>query len=207
MASKTRGGKKKFIGHKGGSRHFTDFEELKAQQAEIKDIKERAEVDGEDEEGAKAAEAGPASKSTKPGEKEKSSSESSSSEDEDDDENKRKGIQHLIEIDNPNRIKQKMKKVTDLNIEDATGQNMSRREREAMEKEKARQDYQRLHAQGKTEQAQADLARLQIIKKQREDAAKKREGEKVAKEEAEKAQQTQKLAGVVKTGPTPPPAK
>ena len=31
-----------------------------------------------------------------------------------------------------------------------------------------------MHAQGKTEEARADLARLAIIRKQREDAAKKR---------------------------------
>ena len=34
---------------------------------------------------------------------------------------------------------------------------------------------QKLHAAGKTEEARADLARLAIIRKQREDAAKKRE--------------------------------
>lgn len=33
----------------------------------------------------------------------------------------------------------------------------------------------KLHLEGKTDQARADLARLAIIKKQREDAAKKRE--------------------------------
>lgn len=50
--------------------------------------------------------------------------------------------------------------------------------REAIEKEKARQHYQKLHSQGKTAEAQADLARLAIIRKQREEAAKKREEEK-----------------------------
>ena len=50
--------------------------------------------------------------------------------------------------------------------------------REAIEKEKARQHYQKMHAQGKTAEAQADLARLAIIRKQREEAAKKREDEK-----------------------------
>lgn len=33
----------------------------------------------------------------------------------------------------------------------------------------------KLHLEGKTDQARADLARLAIIKKQREDAAKKRD--------------------------------
>ena len=38
-----------------------------------------------------------------------------------------------------------------------------------------------MHAQGKTEEARADLARLAIIKKQREDAAKKRAEEQAGK--------------------------
>lgn len=37
--------------------------------------------------------------------------------------------------------------------------------------------YQKLHAAGKTTEAKADLARLAIIKKQREEAAKKRDEE------------------------------
>lgn len=37
--------------------------------------------------------------------------------------------------------------------------------------------FKKLHAEGKTEEARADLARLAIIRKQREDAAKKREEE------------------------------
>uniref|UniRef100_A0A915HGK8 Casein kinase substrate phosphoprotein PP28 domain-containing protein n=1 Tax=Romanomermis culicivorax TaxID=13658 RepID=A0A915HGK8_ROMCU len=71
------------------------------------------------------------------------------------------------------------------------------RGREAIEKERKKQEYQRLHALGKTDEAQADLARLQIIRKQREEAAKKREEEKLAKEKAGKEQQTSKLAGGV----------
>lgn len=47
--------------------------------------------------------------------------------------------------------------------------------REEIEKQKAKERYMKLHLEGKTEQARADLARLAIIKKQREDAAKKRE--------------------------------
>ena len=50
--------------------------------------------------------------------------------------------------------------------------------REAIEKEQARQRYEKLHAEGKTDEARADLARLAIIKKQREEAAKKKDQEK-----------------------------
>jgi len=43
------------------------------------------------------------------------------------------------------------------------------------------------HAAGKTDEARADLARLAIIRKQREEAAAKRDAEKKAKEDAAKA--------------------
>lgn len=58
-----------------------------------------------------------------------------------------------------------------------------RREREEIERQRAAAAYQKLHAEGKTEQARADLARLAVIRQQREEAAKKREAEKKSKEE------------------------
>ena len=86
----------------------------------------------------------------------------------------------MIEIENPNRVKPKQKKVTALDNADSASSKpqLSRREREEVEKQKAKAHYQKLHAAGKTEEARADLARLAIIKKQREEAAKKREEEK-----------------------------
>nr|XP_006643469.1 PREDICTED: 28 kDa heat- and acid-stable phosphoprotein-like [Lepisosteus oculatus] len=56
---------------------------------------------------------------------------------------------------------------------------------EEIEKQKAKERYMKLHLEGKTEQARADLARLAIIKKQREEAARKREELRKVKEEAE----------------------
>lgn len=44
-------------------------------------------------------------------------------------------------------------------------------------RQKAQAHYQKLHAEGKTEQARADLARLAIIRQQREEARKRREAE------------------------------
>lgn len=55
---------------------------------------------------------------------------------------------------------------------------MSRREREELEKQRAQANYQKLHAEGKTEQARADLARLAIIKQARAEAAAKRDQDK-----------------------------
>ncbi|XP_048449093.1 28 kDa heat- and acid-stable phosphoprotein isoform X1 [Rhincodon typus] len=100
---------------------------------------------------------------------------------EDDLEPKKKGVEGLIEIENPNRVVQKNKKVTALDL-NPPNRELSRREREEIEKQQARERYMKLHLEGKTEQARADLARLAIIRKQREDAAKKRENEKKGKE-------------------------
>ncbi|EIW65478.1 hypothetical protein TREMEDRAFT_66543 [Tremella mesenterica DSM 1558] len=54
---------------------------------------------------------------------------------------------------------------------------MSRKEREAQSKKEAQERYQKLHAQGKTQEAKSDLARLQEIRKRREAAAAQREAE------------------------------
>ena len=49
--------------------------------------------------------------------------------------------------------------------------------REELAKQQAAARYRKLHMEGKTEEAQADLARLALIRKQREEAAKRREEE------------------------------
>jgi len=50
--------------------------------------------------------------------------------------------------------------------------------REELERQRKKLHYQKLQAEGKTDEARADLARLAIIKQQRAEAAKKREDEK-----------------------------
>lgn len=87
----------------------------------------------------------------------------------------------MIEIENPNRVhKKSAEKVTKVNVSAASSSKpeLSRREREELEKQKAQANYQKLHAEGKTEQARADLARLAIIKQHRAEAAARREAEK-----------------------------
>ncbi|KAG2687746.1 hypothetical protein I3760_09G064900 [Carya illinoinensis] len=54
---------------------------------------------------------------------------------------------------------------------------LSRREREELEKQKAHERHMKLQEQGKTEQARKDLERLSLIYQQRAEAAKKREEE------------------------------
>ena len=111
----------------------------------------------------------------------------SSEEESEDEEGKKKGVAGLIEVENPNRAKKAHKKVTALDDSPAAKPQLSRREREEIEKAKAKANYQKLHAAGKTDEARADLARLAIIRKQREEAAAKRDAEKKAKEDAAKA--------------------
>ena len=174
------GGKR---GHKGGRRHFTDPQAIEQQR--LKEEKEKAwrkqrgeeSSEDEDEESGSGSESdgddGGVAFSRKKAEPESSEEESSS----EDEERKPKGAEGLIEIANPNRVQPKQKKVTAISHEDGKPQ-LSRREREEIEKQRAKAHYQKLHAQGKTEEARADLARLAIIRKQREEAAKKREEEK-----------------------------
>uniref|UniRef100_A0A3P8V5M5 Pdgfa associated protein 1b n=1 Tax=Cynoglossus semilaevis TaxID=244447 RepID=A0A3P8V5M5_CYNSE len=147
-----RGGKKG--GHKGRMRTYTSPEEIDAQ---MKAEKEKRRNDGAE----KLADSGC---------------------DDSDDENpmrRRPGVEGLIEIENPNRAVQKSKKVSQIELDEP--KQLSRREREELEKQKAKENYMKLHMAGKTDQAKADLARLSIIRKQREEAAKKKEEEKKGK--------------------------
>ncbi|KAM6956917.1 pdgfa associated protein 1b [Aplochiton taeniatus] len=157
-----KGGKKG--GHKGRMRTYTSPEEIDAQ---MKAEKERKKL--EEEQGA--------AQNDLPEEK----LPGSGSEDSDDDSSyKRKGVEGLIDIENPNRVVQKSKKVTDIELDEP--RQLSRREREEIEKQKAKEHYMKMHLAGKTDQAKADLARLAIIRKQREEAARKKEEERKGKE-------------------------
>ncbi|KAM4624073.1 pdgfa associated protein 1a [Polymixia lowei] len=143
-----RGGKK---GHKGRGKQFSNPEEIDRQ------MKAQREMEAN----------GGAEKESSSGSDEESSS------DEEYENKKKSGVEGLIEIENPNRVSQKSKKVADIDVN--APKELSRREREEIEKQKAKERYMKLHLEGKTEQARADLARLAIIKKQREEAAKKRD--------------------------------
>uniref|UniRef100_A0A0A9YZ29 Heat-and acid-stable phosphoprotein n=1 Tax=Lygus hesperus TaxID=30085 RepID=A0A0A9YZ29_LYGHE len=175
----------KYTNHKGRSRRFTSAEELEEQRKK-------------DEYRQRKKERGMESSEEEEEEEDKATDEEGGSDSEEsagEDANKNKGVASLIEISNPNRAPPKAKKVTAIS-EDAKPE-LSRREREEIEKQRASAHYHMLHAQGKTAQARADLARLAIIKQQREDAAKRREAEKAEREAAkkDKTAQTQKALG------------
>ncbi|KAG7505927.1 hypothetical protein JOB18_043228 [Solea senegalensis] len=164
-----KGGKKG--GHKGRMRTYTSPDEIDAQMKAEKERKRQ-----EQEEGGEGAAQDDKTE-------EKLSGSGSEDSDDEDSQRRRAGVEGLIEIENPNRLTQKTKKVTQFELDEP--KQLSRREREEIEKQKAKERYMRLHMAGKTDQAKADLARLAIIRKQREDAAKKKDEEKKAKEAKE----------------------
>ncbi|CAI5503645.1 unnamed protein product [Closterium sp. Naga37s-1] len=95
-------------------------------------------------------------------------------------EEKHKGVAGLIAVENPNAPRKSAVKISQADT-NATTQ-LSRREREEIEKERGKERYMKLQEQGKTEQSKKDLERLALIRQQREEAAKKKEEERLAKE-------------------------
>ena len=93
---------------------------------------------------------------------------------------KTKGVESLIEISNPNRVQKKTKKVNDLDVNAKV--ELSRREREEIERQRQQALYRKKHEAGQTEEARRDLARLAIIRKEREAAAERRRQEELQKE-------------------------
>uniref|UniRef100_A0A2P2KPR4 Casein kinase substrate phosphoprotein PP28 domain-containing protein n=1 Tax=Rhizophora mucronata TaxID=61149 RepID=A0A2P2KPR4_RHIMU len=158
-------GRGKFKGKPTGQRQFSTPEEMLAGTSSRPRTFKREEAKPENEDINSKEESG----------------EQSEEESEDELDQKRKGTQGIIQIDNPNLEKSKNLKARDVDAGKTT--ELSRREREELEKQRAHERYMRLQEQGKTEQARKDLERLNLIRQQRAEAARKREEEKAAKEQ------------------------
>uniref|UniRef100_A0A6B2EFT7 Putative phosphoprotein/ coiled-coil protein n=1 Tax=Phlebotomus kandelakii TaxID=1109342 RepID=A0A6B2EFT7_9DIPT len=169
----------KFVNHKGRSRHFTNPEELEEQRR--KEAKKKLQKQTEDSD-SESSEEEEVEDQESDGDDEKDSDEEESGDE------KPKGVSGLIEIENPNRATKKAtQKVGRMNLEEGGSKpELSRREKEQIQKQQAKRQYMKLHAEGKTKQAKEDLARLAIIKQHRAEAAARREQEKKEKEEARK---------------------
>lgn len=106
---------------------------------------------------------------------------------------------NIIETNNPNDAPTRNLKISDLSIQDAADSGNkepgNRREREALEAARKKEAYFKLQMEGKTAQAKSDLARLAIIRKQREDAARKRAQEAEAKARPSSAKESSMTAG------------
>mmetsp|Transcript_28915 Transcript_28915/g.61398 ORF Transcript_28915/g.61398 Transcript_28915/m.61398 type:complete len:272 (-) Transcript_28915:324-1139(-) len=102
---------------------------------------------------------------------------------------KPKGVEGLIEVDNPNKAKVKMTKLKDMDGGEAAP--MTRKEREEKEKEARAAAYRKRHEAGLTEEYKRDMAKLAEVKARREaataKAAAEKEAEKQAEEERKKA--------------------
>eukprot|EP01090_Pellita_catalonica_P021682 TRINITY_DN8177_c0_g1_i4.p1 TRINITY_DN8177_c0_g1~~TRINITY_DN8177_c0_g1_i4.p1 ORF type:complete len:141 (-),score=32.59 TRINITY_DN8177_c0_g1_i4:18-440(-) len=79
-----------------------------------------------------------------------------SSSEEEDSESKRKGVQGLLETGNLNRD-------NSIKADDDDEPRLTRKEREALEKKKAKERYLKAYVEGRTPEAKSDLARLQKI--------------------------------------------
>ncbi|KAJ3124429.1 heat- and acid-stable phosphoprotein [Physocladia obscura] len=103
-----------------------------------------------------------------------------------------------FESHNANRVAAAAKpiKAADLNAAPASA-NLSRREKEALEAERKKAAFWKAQMEGKTDVAKADLARLAIIRKQREDAARKKQDEVTAKASASEVKTASMNAGKV----------
>lgn len=176
-------------GHKGRSKRYMTEEEVAEQEEKRRREQEWKKKKGllqvEDEEDKDTDEDGVTVSTGATGgiDRDEEVEEEESSDDDDDidqmfQKDKRKGIEDLIEIENPNRVQKKSKKITEVDVN--TKVVLSRREKEEIEKQRGIAAYRKKHEAGLTDEAQRDLARLAIIRKQREEAAKKRELEKQA---------------------------
>lgn len=115
----------------------------------------------------------------KPTTKKEDDEPASSSESEEEEKKPKKKVESKpegFETENPNATRRN---------EEKEGVEMSRKQREELEKQAARRRYEELHKAGKTDEAKADLARLEEVKKRREEAAQKRKEEEEAKKAAE----------------------
>ncbi|KAL4162750.1 hypothetical protein PRNP1_003282 [Phytophthora ramorum] len=104
------------------------------------------------------------------------------------DKSKKSGFAAIAKTQNPNAKKNsnKVMKAKDMDG-NAAPQELSRREREAIEKERAAAHYLKKHLAGETEEAKKDLARLKEVKRRREEADQRKKEEEAAAAEREKS--------------------
>lgn len=115
------------------------------------------------------------------------------SDDDDDDDDDDAGLA------NPNHSKAARKQTriatsVDEVTEEVGKVNLNRKERESADAAAARERYRLLHEQGKTDEAKADMARLKLIREQREAEAARRKAEKEERDDAEKARKAERDA-------------
>ncbi|XP_043641113.1 28 kDa heat- and acid-stable phosphoprotein-like [Drosophila teissieri] len=181
----------KFVNYKGRTRQFTSPEELQQDSEDDSDQVSGSGSDGEDQEAAVVGGASSSTSIAKNRHLQKATRNqitsaadaegaSSSEECEAESRDAKKGVASLIEIENPNRVAKKGPQKVPTIVLDQSKPGLSRRGRDSTKDQSARQRYEKLHTAGKTTEARADLARLALIRQQREETAAKRAAEKKA---------------------------
>ncbi|XP_043641281.1 28 kDa heat- and acid-stable phosphoprotein-like [Drosophila teissieri] len=182
----------KFVNYKGRTRQFTSPEELQQDSEDDSDQVSGSGSDGEDQEAAVVGGASSSSSIAKNRHLQKATRNqkitsaadaegaSSSEEREAESRDAKKGVASLIEIENPNRVAKKGPQKVPTIVLDQSKPGLSRRGRDSAKDQSARQRYEKLHTAGKTTEARADLARLALIRQQREETAARRAAEKKA---------------------------
>ncbi|RLN79434.1 hypothetical protein BBJ28_00016241 [Nothophytophthora sp. Chile5] len=107
---------------------------------------------------------------------------------------KKVGFAAIAKTQNPNAKKKanKVMKAKDMDA-DAAPQQLSRREREAIEKERAAAHYLKKHLAGETDEAKKDLARLAEVKRRREEAEQRKQEEEAGASAAEREKSKKKV--------------
>jgi len=105
----------------------------------------------------------------------------------------RSALDGLIEVSNPNFEPVKQMKIKDLGTANDPSQ-MTRKEREAAEKEAAAAAYRKRHEMGLTEEYKKDMEKLAQVRKRREEAAAKLEAEKAVVDAIEDERRKKALA-------------
>lgn len=106
---------------------------------------------------------------------------------------KNKGVEGIIETDNPNFAKPKMMKAKDMAL--ANPQTMTRKEREEAQKAASQAAYRRKHEAGLTDEYKRDMEKLAEVKKRREEERLKKEAIKEMEEEALKKKEKLETRG------------
>ncbi|TPX56931.1 hypothetical protein PhCBS80983_g04196 [Powellomyces hirtus] len=176
---------KKFKVARGGARHFTPARVLREDGDVWNQVREKPEEDasssgseGSGSEDESSADEQPATATNRlPRPSGPINPKLGNTEESDDEDINKRPASKAADALNLNRGAKTHLKASELGGE----RELSRREKEALAKERAKAAFWKAQEEGKTDQARADLARLAIIKKQREEAAKKKAEEAASK--------------------------
>ncbi|KIL65417.1 hypothetical protein M378DRAFT_162035 [Amanita muscaria Koide BX008] len=162
-----RGGGRHFSKNMGSDRHVDHDPSRENRDGEEESDDGDGDAEDEDEDESEEEEEGDATTELTRAERKELKKKQAEKEDEEEED---------PDLINPNHVQKKLT-ISDLN----NTRELTRREKEQKEKADAKDKYWKLHVQGKTQEAQSDLARLAKIRAERDAAQAKRKAEAEAK--------------------------